>query len=189
MKYLTVLLLAGCADIAPEPTIDNDMIDDSAIMVAPIPVEPSILESDIAIDYDFASEEVSIILDSAYMWQVKTNGRVNLKFHVCEVEFGEPHSIARVDYIDGENVAGWTDVENQSMALAYSVIGSYTDVGVSYEELFRVAALHELGHAIGLGHIDSNKCIMTGLNGVTVADASIFEPQPCDIKLFNERWP
>lgn len=152
---------------------------------------PAPLGSDLAIDDDFSSEEVAAILEAAASWEGATNGRARLSFHVRPVEFGEQMAIARVAYVPegGETLAGWSSgINGQSVAIAVEVIGfGVRSSGATYEDFFKYVVAHELGHAIGVDHVDDMGVMRGG--DVEAILAGVLEPQPCDVAAFDAAWP
>jgi hypothetical protein len=130
------------------------------------------LKATFTVSSEYTDEQIAIIGECFDAWRDATDRMVNLEMVIGEVD-GQPFTIAPTDELPSK-VTGRTLLPN----LDRIVTARWLERGPS---LFRVTVCHELGHFLGLLHVDDVEALMWGGN------YQVSEPQPIDIAQFWER--
>lgn len=153
---------------------------------SPVPLHTDYFRATFTVDTEFTNKEYSWIQESADSWAVATDGEVQLSFVRGPVQFanGVRHTIAKVGYLpDDPTVLGRCSGRYSDVI----AIGVQLELEPSYEPAFRVTAAHELGHFLGLGHADSDTCVMFPF-AYNVAAQGITAATQCDSDAFQAKW-
>jgi hypothetical protein len=169
---MMVLSLVGCAEAGNLPEIQQ--ADDH-------------LNMSLVIDEDFSDTEIGLIVEAGQAWEDSTKGRVKIAFSIGPAEYGQDWTIAKFDRSKIKTL-GTTGVSRKFFGLGTEEIHR-SAVWSGYNNYFKLAAVHELGHMMGLNHIDNAHCVMNGGNSDETAALGITVPQDCDMDQFNQLHP
>jgi matrixin len=156
LALVALLVASGCnANLATEATVDSH--SDVLNIGENIP-----FKSDVSISADFSAEDQEVIVEAVDMWREASHGAVDLRLSIggpsqleivpgslkSENEDSAKHHVLGMAYDAGPG--------HYSITIDLEVVAEVsTWRGQTYHHALVTTAAHEIGHALGLPHLDS----------------------------------